>query len=85
MYQTGFCLPICDRIEEQLPRPPSLAYPEMKREAALPSVEMRRLLDEHEAILDAIQSGDEEQARAAMRDHLKNSLTRYRSMLRTLR
>ncbi|WP_429175815.1 FCD domain-containing protein [Ensifer sp. LBL] len=57
----------------------------MKREAALPSVEMRRLFDEHEAILDAIQSGDEEQARAAMRDHLKNSQTRYRSMLRTLR
>ncbi|WP_245281663.1 FCD domain-containing protein [Ensifer sp. ZNC0028] len=57
----------------------------MKREAALPSVEMRRLLDDHEAILDAIQSGDEEQARAAMRDHLKNSQTRYRSMLRTLR
>ncbi|KQZ50218.1 FadR/GntR family transcriptional regulator [Ensifer sp. Root558] len=54
-------------------------------EAALPSVEMRRLLDEHEAILDAVHSGDEEQARAAMRDHLKNSQTRYRSMLRTLR
>ncbi|WDZ80326.1 FadR/GntR family transcriptional regulator (plasmid) [Ensifer adhaerens] len=53
------------------------------KEAVLPTEELSRLIDEHEAILVAIQNGDEDAARAAMRDHLKKSQTRYRAMLRT--
>lgn len=52
-------------------------------EATLPPADRARLVAEHEAIVSAIQDGDEERARAAMRLHLKNSQTRYRSMLRT--
>ena len=40
---------------------------------------------EHEAILAAIQNGDEDDARAAMRLHLKNSQLRYRDHLRRTR
>lgn len=40
---------------------------------------------EHAAILSAIQSNDEDGARAAMRQHLKNSQTRYRNFLRQAR
>lgn len=54
-------------------------------EEVLASAELSRLIAEHEAILIAIQDGDEEQARSAMRQHLKNSQVRYRSMLRAAR
>lgn len=54
-------------------------------EAALPTEELGRLVDEHEAILVAIQNGEEDAARAAMRAHLKKSQTRYRAMLRSAR
>ncbi|TRW95701.1 FadR family transcriptional regulator [Paracoccus sp. M683] len=48
--------------------------------------EYARVLDaEHEAILKAIQDGDETAARQAMRRHLKNSQARYREYLRALR
>lgn len=40
---------------------------------------------EHERILTAIQSGDEDSARAAMRQHLKNGQARYRRFLREAR
>jgi GntR family transcriptional repressor for pyruvate dehydrogenase complex len=43
------------------------------------------LLDEHQAIVDAISQGDEEAARQAMRRHLRGSQLRYRNLLRTLR
>ncbi|MFC6446635.1 FadR/GntR family transcriptional regulator [Shinella zoogloeoides] len=54
-------------------------------ETVLPNADMRRIVAEHEAILAAIQNGDEDGARAAMRSHLKNSQTRYRSILRAPR
>ncbi|AJY45487.1 FadR/GntR family transcriptional regulator [Martelella endophytica] len=40
------------------------------------------LIKEHERIIIAISSGDEQGARDAMRDHLKGSLERYRNLLR---
>ncbi|MEZ5796370.1 MAG: FadR/GntR family transcriptional regulator [Paracoccaceae bacterium] len=40
---------------------------------------------EHQDILAAIQDGDEDAARAAMRRHLKNSQARYRQLLRSAR
>lgn len=40
------------------------------------------LIKEHEKIVLAISSGDEDGARAAMREHLKGSLERYRNLLR---
>ncbi len=50
------------------------------------SAEYLQLLDaEHEDIVTAIQSHDEEAARAAMRRHLKNSQSRYRQYLRNAR
>jgi GntR family transcriptional repressor for pyruvate dehydrogenase complex len=50
------------------------------------STDYLQLLDrEHDLILSAIQSGDEDAARAAMRQHLKNSQARYRQYLRTTR
>ncbi|MFK0276396.1 FCD domain-containing protein [Ensifer sp. NPDC090286] len=52
------------------------SHPSLRRDAPA--------FDEHEAILDALQSGDEILTRAAMRDHLQNGQTRYRSMRRTL-
>ncbi|MFK0386572.1 MULTISPECIES: FadR/GntR family transcriptional regulator [Rhizobium/Agrobacterium group] len=54
-------------------------------EKVLSPEDLERLVGEHEAILIAIQDGDEEAARAAMRLHLKNSQMRYRAMLRTPR
>ncbi|WP_313611361.1 FCD domain-containing protein, partial [Rhizobium sp.] len=47
--------------------------------------DLNRLVGEHEAILIAIQDGNEEAARNAMRHHLKSSQTRYRAMLRAPR
>ena len=44
-----------------------------------------RLIAEHEAIVSAIQNGDEEGARLAMRGHLRNSQARYRQYLRESR
>ncbi|HEV7304605.1 MAG TPA: FadR/GntR family transcriptional regulator [Ensifer sp.] len=64
---------------------PRRAMVENGGEAALPAHELDRLVDEHEAILIAIQNGDEDGARSAMREHLRKSQTRYRSMLRTAR
>lgn len=64
---------------------PRRAIVDSGEEALLPADELSRLLDEHEAILLAIQNGDEDAARAAMRNHLKNSQIRYRSMLRAAR
>jgi DNA-binding FadR family transcriptional regulator len=43
------------------------------------------LLEEHQAIVAAISSGDEEGAREAMRRHLKGSQLRYRNLLRVIR
>ncbi|PRX09115.1 UNVERIFIED_ORG: GntR family transcriptional regulator [Martelella mediterranea] len=40
------------------------------------------LIKEHERIVFAISNGDEQGARDAMREHLKGSLERYRSLLR---
>lgn len=64
---------------------PRRAVTESGEETALPPADIERLVEEHEAILVAIQNGDETAARAAMRAHLKNSQMRYRSMLRTPR
>lgn len=64
---------------------PRRAVAEGGGEATLPAADLNRLVAEHEAILNAIQDGDEDAARAAMRQHLKNSQTRYRSMLRAPR
>jgi len=64
---------------------PRRAIVDSGEEAVLPADELSRLVDEHEAILLAIQNGDEDAARAAMRNHLKNSQIRYRSMLRAAR
>ncbi len=64
---------------------PRRAVTESDEETTLPPADIDRLVDEHEAILVAIQNGDETAARAAMRAHLKNSQMRYRSMLRTPR
>lgn len=61
---------------------PRRAVAETGEETALPAAELERITAEHEAILVAIQDGDEDGARAAMRRHLKNSQTRYRSILR---
>lgn len=48
--------------------------------------EYARILEgEHEAIVTAIQDGDEAAAREAMRRHLKNSQARYRDYLRSVR
>ncbi len=41
-----------------------------------------KLHEEHSAIIEAISNGDEEDARAAMRRHLKGSQARYRAILR---
>ncbi len=51
-------------------------------ETAAPADYLRLLDAEHEAIVAAIQSGDEDGARTAMRSHLKNSQARYRAVLR---
>ena len=64
---------------------PRRAVNESGEEAALPPADIERLAEEHEAILVAIQNGDEAAARAAMRTHLKNSQARYRAILRTSR
>lgn len=64
---------------------PRRAVLEDGTEATLPPADLDRLMGEHEAILVAIQDGDEDRARAAMRQHLRNSQTRYRSMLRAPR
>ncbi|SDA99988.1 DNA-binding transcriptional regulator, FadR family [Sinorhizobium sp. NFACC03] len=64
---------------------PRRAVSESGEETVLAAAELSRLISEHEAILIAIQDGDEEQARSAMRQHLKNSQVRYRSMLRAAR
>lgn len=45
----------------------------------------RLLIDEHDAIVAAIQGGDEAAARQAMRQHLTNSQIRYRRYLREQR
>lgn len=64
---------------------PRRAVSESGEETVLASAELSRLIAEHEAILIAIQDGDEDGARSAMRQHLKNSQARYRSMLRAAR
>jgi DNA-binding FadR family transcriptional regulator len=64
---------------------PRRAVSETGEETVLASADLTRLVSEHEAILIAIQDGNEEQARIAMRQHLKNSQIRYRSMLRSTR
>lgn len=64
---------------------PRRAVSETGSEAALPAPDLARLIAEHEAILAAIQDGDEARAREAMRQHLRNSQARYRAMLRTPR
>lgn len=64
---------------------PRRAVADNGEETVLPSADINRLIAEHEAVLTAIQDGDEDAARAAMRKHLKNSQTRYRSMLRAPR
>lgn len=64
---------------------PRRAVTENGEEAVLPPAELNRLIEEHETILAAIQDGDEDAARAAMRKHLKNSQARYRAMLRAPR
>lgn len=51
-------------------------------EAPVSRDEAAILRAEHEAILAAIQKGDEDEARAAMRLHLKNSQLRHRDHLR---
>lgn len=43
---------------------------------------VQMLCAQHEAIVNAILDGDEDGARAAMRDHLRSSQARYRSLLR---
>ncbi|AYD01570.1 FadR/GntR family transcriptional regulator [Neorhizobium sp. NCHU2750] len=43
------------------------------------------LVEEHQAIVDAISDGDEEGAREAMRKHLRGSQLRYRNLLRAIR
>mgnify|MGYP001817132560 CR=1 FL=1 len=43
---------------------------------------VKMLCTQHEAIVNAILEGDEEGARAAMRDHLRSSQARYRTLLR---
>lgn len=43
------------------------------------------LVVEHQAIVEAISRGDEDGARDAMRRHLKDSQTRYRTLLRAMR
>jgi GntR family transcriptional regulator, transcriptional repressor for pyruvate dehydrogenase complex len=47
-----------------------------------PAAYIAQIDDEHSRIVTAIQNGDEEEARAAMRRHLKGSQTRYRALLR---
>ncbi|HEV7310435.1 FadR/GntR family transcriptional regulator [Ensifer sp.] len=64
---------------------PRRAVSQTEEEAALSAADLTRLVSEHEAILVAIQDGNEDQARMAMRQHLKNSQLRYRSMLRAAR
>ncbi|MGI8399419.1 FadR/GntR family transcriptional regulator [Agrobacterium deltaense] len=64
---------------------PRRAVAENGTETVLSPADLARLVGEHEAILIAIQDGDEEAARSAMRSHLKSSQTRYRSMLRAPR
>lgn len=61
---------------------PRRAVAENGAETVLSPAELERLVGEHEAILIAIQDGDEDAARSAMRNHLKNSQARYRAMLR---
>lgn len=43
------------------------------------------LVEEHQAIVNAVSEGDEEGAREAMRRHLRGSQLRYRNLLRALR
>lgn len=64
---------------------PRRAVASNDQETNLPIADLNRLIAEHEAILIAIQDGDEDRARQAMREHLKNSQIRYRSMLRNAR
>ncbi len=64
---------------------PRRAVTDSGEETALPAADIERLAQEHEAILVAIQNGDETAARAAMRTHLRNSQARYRAILRTSR
>ena len=64
---------------------PRRAVAENGSETVLSPADLSRLVGEHEAILIAIQDGDEEAARSAMRNHLKSSQMRYRAMLRAPR
>ena len=43
---------------------------------------IRLLTEEHDAIVSAISTGDEDTAREAMRRHLRGSQSRYRALLR---
>lgn len=51
-------------------------------EVEVPPDYARRLIEEHDTIVAAIQAGDEAAAREAMRAHLRNSQSRYRAFLR---
>ena len=64
---------------------PRRAVAENGSETVLSPADLSRLVGEHEAILIAIQDGNEDAARSAMRNHLKSSQTRYRAMLRAPR
>ncbi|HCJ73548.1 FadR family transcriptional regulator [Rhizobium pusense] len=64
---------------------PRRAVADNGSETVLSPADLSRLVGEHEAILIAIQDGDEEAARSAMRNHLKSSQMRYRAMLRAPR
>ncbi|WP_062763266.1 FadR/GntR family transcriptional regulator [Falsirhodobacter sp. alg1] len=44
---------------------------------------LRQLQAEHDRIVSAIMTGNEEEARTAMRDHLRGALARYRALLRS--
>ncbi|OWV98889.1 FadR/GntR family transcriptional regulator [Rhizobium sp. R693] len=52
-------------------------------EQGLADADVERIIEEHEAILDAIQAGNEQNAQAAMQTHLRNSQMRYRAILRS--
>lgn len=50
-----------------------------------PSGYISLLVEEHQAIVEAISDGDEDAARDAMRRHLRGSQLRYRTLLRAIR